>query len=234
MKAKTVFDALKLWFNLALRKLGFPKKKFVYVALGDSAVEGVGATSHHKSFPALVFSAIKQEIGHVEYHNFGKSGARVLDVLKNQVEKAVEKQPDLVILSVGFNDVVKRTRLEDFEKDFAETLEILSKKTHALLVVNNIPDISLALSIPFYKKVYAQILIRRFNNTIKTQVHKNHASLVDMHSQTKMLKEYDGLISSDGLHPSDLGHALWGLTVLSHIWDSITVNRKKSSVKLAV
>lgn len=190
------------------------------MALGDSTVEGVGASTPSKSFSFLVHTAIKQRNKHAKYYNFGKSGAKALDVLNLQVEKAIKLQPDLIVISMGFNDVVGKTKIADFKNNLSKVIKELSTKTHGLVVINTIPDISLA-RIPFYKKLYGKMMIKKFNQEIKYQVQNSKALLVDLHSHSLVLKGYKELVSDDGLHPSDLGHAIWGNTIISHIWNAL-------------
>ena len=85
------------------------KKSFVYVALGDSTVEGIGATAPHRSYTGILHGVIKEKKKRTHYHNLGIAGATIQDVIRLQLAKAIELQPDLITLSVGANDIKKRT-----------------------------------------------------------------------------------------------------------------------------
>lgn len=234
MKIRSFLHSLR-FLGSSIKSRFFPKKKpFVYVAIGDSTIEGVGASHPMRAFPALVFEAIKKELKTVNFHNFGTSGARVRDLLAYQVERAIALKPDLIIISVGFNDIARKTRLSEFEKDFLMLLKMLSQKTNAVIVVNNIPDISLAPSISFFRKILGKFLVNKFNKKIERYVLEMEAILIDIYSQTRTLKGHKELVSNDGLHPSDIGHAIWGNTILLRIWDLIIKNKKDQIARLAI
>src|SRR5579872_3209473 len=106
MRLKTFFRLfLQVLRNRFLRPAS-PQKPFVYVALGDSTTEGIGASDPSKSFPSLVYKALQKELKHVSYYNFGKKFSKASDVLSDQLSKCIQLKPDLVSLSVGSNDAM--------------------------------------------------------------------------------------------------------------------------------
>ncbi len=197
------------------------KKPFVFVAVGDSAVEGWGASNPDKGFASLVFSAIKRHAKNPRFYNLGKGGAKVGDVLKHQLDEAINLQPDLVLVSVGANDIMRATRGSSFDKEFKLLLKRLHEETGAKIVVNNIPDITLAPSVPRLFVPFCKIWAKRFNEIIKKYAEEFNAILVDLYSQSLNFKGYKEFISSDGLHPSDAGYALWANAVITKIYPLI-------------
>ena len=203
---------------LKIKKLFKPADKFTYVAMGDSTVEGIGSSGPKKTFPALVFASIKQEFKHAKLHNLGRGGAKISDVISSQLGSAIQLKPDLVTISVGANDLRNRTKLKQFRNDLSQLIEVLKRKTDAKVIVNNIPDLSHLPSIPFVFRIYSKILLKRFNQIIQEQTHKSQVILVDLYSQSKLFaNKYPEFISSDGLHPSDTGYALWANTIITQI-----------------
>ena len=203
---------------LKIKKLFKPTDKFIYVAMGDSTVEGVGSSGPKKTFPALVFTSIKQELKNAKFHNLGRGGAKISDVVTYQLQEAVRLKPNLVTISVGANDLRNRTKLKQFSNDLSQLIEVLKRKTDAKVIVNNIPDLSHLPSIPFVLRIYSKILLKRFNQIIQEETHKSQVILVDLYSQSKLfVNKYPEFISSDGLHPSDTGYALWANTIITQI-----------------
>lgn len=192
-------------------------KPFVYVAIGDSTVEGIGASAQEKTFTALIFSFLQKKMKTVEYHNFGRTGSRVIDVVEEQLCSAISKNPDLVVISVGANDIRKRTSPKTFEKYFALLLSKLKKETHAVIVINNIPDLSLLTILSRIARVYCKWVVRRFNQGITRHAQKAGAIIIDTHAHSKNLREFGHLVSSDGIHPSDAGYALWADLIIEQI-----------------
>lgn len=189
-------------------------KKFIYVALGDSTVEGMGASSPEKAFAARIFSEIQHQVENVEFHNFGISGARVSDVIDLQLEKTLDAKPHLVIISIGANDVLRRTKLKDFENQFTLLIDKLHA-TKALLVVNTIPDFSASPLIPRIAAPIYILQIKRFNAVIKKHAKKVNAIVVDVENQKAFYKGDNTLLSIDGFHPSDAGYEIWAQNILT-------------------
>ena len=197
-----------------------PSKPFVYVAMGDSTVEGWGASSPDKCFASLVYLALKQEIKDAQFTNLGEGGAKIKDVIEKQLPKALELKPDLIILSIGANDALQKTWATKFEKDYHYLLKALSG-THAILVVNNIPDVSVAPKIPRIALRYFLLRIKNFNKKIKNSAKRAGAIFIDLYEPSRLLKEYRALVSNDGFHPSDMGYAVWANAIISRIYPLI-------------
>lgn len=209
----------------------FTQEPFVYIALGDSTVEGIGASSVSKTYPAIIRTALKRTYKKVEYYNFGKGGAKIQNVLNNQLSKTIDLQPHLITISIGANDIFKRTSVKKFSEQLDYLLLQLTEKTKATIVINTIPDLSSVPSIPPVLKTYCKVQGIRFNKKIKKLATKHSVVLVDFYTQTKILgKQYPEIFASDGLHPSDIGYAIWAHAVLVKI-ESILEKKTGIDVK---
>lgn len=199
--------------------LRFPvqKRNYIVVAIGDSTVEGIGATKPERAFAPLVCSLIKQDLKRVVFYNFGKEGARIKDVLDSQLDKAISLNPNLILISIGANDVIFQENIFKFEKGYKTLLDRLAKETKALVVVNNIPDMTITPIIPPMIRPFFRFTISLFNFKIKTTTRRFGAIFIDLYKQSKLYKGYQGLIASDGFHPSDIGYALWANTIINQI-----------------
>lgn len=202
------------------------KEPFVYCALGDSTVEGMGSSSSSNTYPALVFSALQQTNPQSSYHNFGQIGATSKDIIELQLTKTIELNPKLVTISIGANDVMRGTSRKDFTENLDLILNELTKKTKATIIINNIPDFSTTSFVPAVLKYYCQVRSKMINNVIKEQSDKFNIVFIDLHLQSKIFKDYPGLVSNDGLHPSDLGYALWATTIISQIYQILFPKRE--------
>lgn len=217
---------MKSWIFNKVRKILslftlFPqkhKKHFVYAAMGDSTVEGVGASHHSKSYPSLVFEKIKSSHPNCQYHNFGKSGDRIRNVIENQLPLVLALKPNLVTVSIGANDIRGRVKLSEFEKDLTYLVSTLQRETDAKIIINNIPDFSALPTLPIYIRIASKILIHRFNKSID-KISKNFGlTLVDIFKLSRQFcKQWKNFISKDGYHPSDAGYALWAQAVIDNL-----------------
>ncbi|OGD85126.1 hypothetical protein A2696_00125 [Candidatus Curtissbacteria bacterium RIFCSPHIGHO2_01_FULL_41_13] len=192
------------------------KEKFTFVAMGDSTVEGIGASDKTKSFASVVYDVLKKENRNAKFHNLGKSGARIKDIIDNQLQEGLDLNPDLVLISVGVNDLRARTKIADFERDLKYLLETITSQAQARMIINSIPDFSNLPSVPFFVRFYVRSAVKKFNNVLKKQVQESDATFVDLHSGASIFtKNYPELISSDGFHPSDIGYAFWAAAIIS-------------------
>jgi lysophospholipase L1-like esterase len=201
---------------------------FVYVALGDSTVEGIGASHISKTYPAVIHSALKNSYKNVVFHNLGKSGAKISDTLANQLEPTISSNPQLITISIGAHDIFKRKSLKSFSIDLDILLKELTDKTDATIVINTIPDFSVVPSIPPVLRTYCEIQGKRFNVVIEKLAEKYNLILADLYTHTRVLgKQYPELFSDDGLHPSDIGYAIWAHAILVKIENIL---KKKTGV----
>src|SRR5687768_10028054 len=89
-----------------------------YVVLGDSTAAGVGAA--YEDGIAVQTARYLGASTSVTLHNFGMSGARIRDVAEKQLSHAEAVRPDLVLISVGANDVTHLTSIPSMRRRLRE------------------------------------------------------------------------------------------------------------------
>ena len=78
----------------------------VYVALGDSTAQGIGASRPERGHVGLLARRLRATTGRpVTVVNLSRSGARIHDVVVEQLPRLARLAPDLVTVSVGSNDL---------------------------------------------------------------------------------------------------------------------------------
>ena len=180
----------------------------VYVALGDSTGSGVGA--RNGGYVARLFKRVLEHRAGSELMNLCVSGSTTEDVLRGQLQRGVEKSPDLVTLGIGINDIGHGFTIEEFAKNYDEILTTLKSKTNATIVVTNIPDVSSAPRIPSAVRGEYQQRIERFNQRLEEIARTHGVTIFDIYSITRReLPSHPEYFSADGFHPSDEGYALW-------------------------
>lgn len=200
------------------RKTTSVQKTFVYVALGDSVAEGIGATNLSKSYTSVIYSYLRKKHKRVEFHNFSRIHAPSSWVLKEQIEKAVTLKPDLITLSIGANDMRTVNMPWKFREDLQKIIAVLQENTDATIVINSIPDFSHTQAIPFVFKSVARFLITQYNNVIESVARDRGVMYVDLFQTSGVFAHvYPELTGEDGFHPSDLGHALWAQSILGEL-----------------
>jgi lysophospholipase L1-like esterase len=179
------------------------------VWLGDSTAAGVGAETVQGALPWQVASALGRPIS---LRVLARSGARVRDVLAEQLPRlaALEEPPDLVLVSVGANDVVHVTRGRVFRQQYTAMLEAL---TGTRVVVLGIPDMASALVLDQPVRAIVGARARRVDRWIRSiaapfpDVHH-----IDISARPRSTRAADYL-SADRYHPNEAGYGLWASIV---------------------
>jgi lysophospholipase L1-like esterase len=183
----------------------------VYVALGDSTVQGVAATSAEHNYVSRLFHRLRGVYPAARVSNLGTSGAISADVVSRQLPRAVELRPDLVTLSVGPNDITGGVTVADYEKNVHAIFRTLTRETGAVVVVNLLPD--LAVTPRFRTSDQREVigaLTVEFNAALARKADAYGVALVDLYAASRAeVPRHPELVASDGYHPSDLGYERW-------------------------
>jgi acyl-CoA thioesterase I len=183
----------------------------VYVALGDSTVEGIGATSAATTYVARVHERLRRVYPQARLVNLGVGGATSADVLADQLERAVKQAPRLVTLSIGPNDITTRVPVDDYERNMETIVRRLTRETSAIVVANLVPDLAVT---PRFRHHEARPLVAQrtlqFNEALTRQARRYGVELVDLYASSREeVPAQPELMSRDGYHPSDAGYARW-------------------------
>jgi acyl-CoA thioesterase-1 len=188
-----------------------PAASVLYVALGDSTVEGVGASSPARNYVGRLHERLRAVYPRARLMNLGVGGATAAGVLSRQLPRALELQPDLVTLSVGPNDITGKRDLGSYARDIDTILRTLTRRTSAVVVVNLIPDLTVT---PRFRGKEIEPRVRQrvvaFNEVLARQAREYGAEVVDLYaaSQREVPSRPD-LIGPDRYHPSDEGYERW-------------------------
>lgn len=183
----------------------------VYVALGDSTVEGIGATTASAHYVARLAERLRAVYPHTRATNLGVAGATSGDVVATQLEQAIALAPDLVTLSIGPNDITGRVSVREYERHVDAIFTRLRTQTTAVVVVNLLPDLAVT---PRFRRDPAREAVGRlsieFNEALSRRAREHGVEVVDLYgpSRSEVMARPE-LIASDGYHPSDLGYARW-------------------------
>ena len=183
----------------------------LYVALGDSTVEGVGASAPTRNYVGRLHERLLEVYPRARLVNLGVGGATAAGVLGRQLPRALELQPDLVTLSVGPNDITRERDPASYARDIETILRTLTNRTTAVVVVNLIPDLTLT---PRFRGKEIEARLRQrvvaFNDIRIRQARTYGAEVVDLYTASH--REVPGrpeFIGPDHYHPSDERYARW-------------------------
>ena len=183
----------------------------VYVALGDSTVEGVGASTAAHNYVGRLAARLRSIYPRTRTVNLGAAGATSYDVLEAQLAQGVAHRPQLVTLSIGPNDITTRVPAQTYAENLEAILARLARDTEAVVVVNLLPD--LAVTPRFRNRDRAPLVGRLsadFNKIVARTAKRHGALVVDLYGASRReLPSHPEFLASDGYHPSDLGYARW-------------------------
>jgi len=133
-----------------------------FIALGDSIVEGAGDIYpgyENEGWVDLVAEELIKLNPGMKYFNFGVGGSTVEEVTDTQVKKALNKDPDLITLTIGGNDA----------RDPNWTSLIFSQQYSNLVNSLILPDGTLITMTYPNTNISKEDLIKKFGDNERTQ-----------------------------------------------------------------
>jgi lysophospholipase L1-like esterase len=191
------------------RVFGSGGERLRYVILGDSTAVGVGGD--YEQGIAVGSARHLAAHGKVELINTGVSGARIHDVLVEQLPRVDVTDADVVLLDVGANDVIRMTFSRSFDRDFGRVVSaIRARNRDVKIVVTGSADMGSPPRIPHLLRPLATFRTRRLNAIVRRHVEREHLTFAAIAERTGPLFRRDPtLFSEDRFHPNDRGYAAW-------------------------
>ncbi|OMP65678.1 GDSL family lipase [Domibacillus epiphyticus] len=203
------------------------------VSIGDSLTEGVGDSTNSGGYVPYLEQQLESldEIDEVSFVNFGKKGNRTDQLLKRlqteEIQAEIEKA-DIVMITIGGNDVVKVMKenwsnltIENFEQE-----EIgYGERLHAILTeIRNLNDDAGIVLVGIYNpfgKIFVETeedeeIVRSWNETGEAVAAEfDQTAFVSI--ENIFTEGSDGLFFEDQFHPNDLGYE----QIAERIFDTI-------------
>jgi lysophospholipase L1-like esterase len=184
------------------------------VWLGDSTAAGVGATSAETALPRRVARGLGRP---AEVTSLAVSGARVNDVVLHQAGRLPALDPDVVLVSIGANDVINLSSRAGFKA----TYELLTQAVpdDALLVILGVPDMAAPPRLAQPLRALTGLRGRQLATVSREAATEAGAVFVDIAGETgpAIRSDPDRYLAVDRWHPSDDGYALWAAAVLEQL-----------------
>lgn len=171
--------------------------EILYVALGDSAAQGIGASHPEKGYVGLIADRLAETNGKsVKVVNVSKSGAKVGDVLRGQLPAVASLKPDVVTIEIGANDVAT-FNAEQFKNEFTELIERL-------------PEGSYVSNMPYFGSRPARrpMALQATEIIEKAMANQSRLQLVDLQTITKERDSLRGY-AADYFHPNNRAYVNW-------------------------
>ena len=193
--------------NLVLDRPGDGRR---VVWLGDSTAAGVGASSSAGALSSQVADGLAASSISV----LAVSGARVADVLDDQVPKVAGLEPQLVLISVGANDTIHLTGRGTFRRTYEKVVRALPDGVPVVLL--GVPDMGAIPRFAQPLRAVAGWRGRIVDAEVRRVATSTGAVYVDIAGPTgpPFRRHSDRYFAADEFHPSDAGYGLWADAVL--------------------
>ena len=172
--------------------------ELLYVAIGDSAAQGVGARRLAAGYVGRLASRLERLTGRtVRVVNLSRYGARLDDALERQLPLLAELEPDVVTVAIGSNDMV-RFDAARFRDEFSRLVAALP--AHA--IVADLPCFHVG------ERERDAVIASRM---IADLTAARGLALAPLHRVTEMRRGWGSWpeFSWDQFHPSPLGYRVW-------------------------
>lgn len=172
--------------------------------VGDSAAAGVGAASQSSALSGQLVARLSQHF-QVSWTVVARTGHGIQEVLQSVQDRPAERF-DVVVTSVGVNDVTGSIDTSEWVKFQSELVDVLSQRLGARqILLSGLPPMHAFPSLPQPLRWYLGYRATRFNAALERFVNKDGRC-----TYVSAAFPIDAqLMASDGFHPSEAAYALW-------------------------
>lgn len=178
--------------------------RLVVLAIGSSTTAGVGTSSPAAAYPAQLVSRLEEKLPmvNVDMHVSGIGGETAVQTLARLEKEVAAIQPDLVIWQVGTNDALSAVGEDAFRTLVERGIAAASAAKADLILLDQ----------QFFPTISDKQRYERFVNLVndigmktKTCVFSRYVLMKAWGDQSTAVLQ--AMLSSDGFHMSDRGHA---------------------------
>jgi acyl-CoA thioesterase-1 len=172
--------------------------EILYVAMGDSAAQGIGASRPDHSYVGLLARVIRDTTGRtVRVVNLSVSGSTVGLAVQDQLPKLAKYRPDVMTVSIGANDIAKWDP-EGFERGLRE-------------IFAAVPSHALVADLPFFYFPHHERKVAVANDILRRLAAERGLTVVRLHRETRLrgFRRMFTHFADDWFHPNDHGYRVW-------------------------
>lgn len=174
------------------------KGGIVYVALGDSAAQGIGASTPEKGYVGLVADQIRTETKRgVLVINLSKTGAKIDDVIRDQLPLLSNYRPDIITIGIGGNDIRSYSKMQ-----YANSV---------IKLTSLLPEGTIIADNPYFMHGRWEKYSVEAANVIETHAKANKLTVANLH-HTMLSRGWKSMLydfAADWFHPNDSGYKVW-------------------------
>ena len=174
------------------------KGVLLYVAIGDSAAQGIGASVPNRGYVGLLADHMRLVTGQtVRVINLSVSGATVELAVRDQLPRFEKLSPDVVTVAIGANDIA--------QWDAAVFTAGIRRLFEAL------PEHALVADLPCFHLPHNERKVAIANRLLRERAAAQGLTVVPLHAITKRqgLRSVLTQFANDMFHPNDRGYRVW-------------------------
>ncbi|NVI88313.1 SGNH/GDSL hydrolase family protein [Actinomadura sp. BRA 177] len=183
---------------------------FRVVVIGESTAVGVGASRHAEALPGFLAEALRERTRRsVAWSVTGENGAtaRRITEIAGMTEITGGSAPDLVVVTAGINDLIRRRPLRRWAADVTELVGALrGRYAHAAVLVAGMPPVHRFPALPQPLRYVLGARARTMDRLMRAAAEAGGAVHAPM---DEAMARDRGLFASDGFHPSSAGYRAW-------------------------
>ena len=172
--------------------------EILYVAVGDSAAQGIGASRPAHGYVGYTAAMIERVSGRrVQVANLATSGATLGIAIADQLPRLARLEPHILTVSIGANDIAAFDAGR-FEREIGQLLDAL-------------PDHAIVADLPTFYFLPSEKKVRVANRLLREAADARDLRVVDLHGRTRrygiwgVARQFSG----DLFHPNDRGYRVW-------------------------
>ncbi|MFD4421847.1 SGNH/GDSL hydrolase family protein [Agromyces sp. NPDC058484] len=180
------------------RDHGTGEGELLYVAIGDSAAQGIGASSPGRSYVGLIAEHAGEASGRsIRVVNLSVSGATTELAVRDQLPRFRALAPDLVTVAIGANDIADWNPAA-FERNIRS-------------IFAELPSHAIVADLPCFHLRHNERKVADANRMLRAIAREHGLTVVPLHELTKR-RGLRGILTefaSDMFHPNDHGYRVW-------------------------
>lgn len=190
-------------------------KPLSILIVGDSAAAGVGVDHQEDALTGAILSQLQQDY-QIRWKLQAKSGDTTSNVIR-VLEKIPAEHYDVVVTSVGVNDVTKLIPADVWIKKQQKLYQAIeSRFSPELIIAAGVPPMNMFPALPNP----LAWLFGRYAKAMNFELEKFVSKKANMQWIEYDIKQYQALnleMAQDGFHPSKEVYTLWGQEVATKI-----------------
>ncbi|MES9607635.1 GDSL-type esterase/lipase family protein [Actinomadura sp. NPDC000929] len=181
---------------------------FRVMVIGESTAVGVGASRHAEALPGFLAQELGERLRRsVAWSVSGRNGATARSIIGGLVPPANGSAPNLVVVTTGINDLLRRRPLRRWAADVTELVALVRGRfPEATVLVAGMPPVHRFPALPRPLRSVLGARARAMDRITRDAAAAGGAVHAPM---DEAMARDRRLFAADGFHPSAAGYRVW-------------------------